>query len=87
MGNTEYDSVNILTTGINVGIPMGNHFVLNVTTYRTDNFDSDNDYWQIGGMGNYSVSDVFALVVGFSTNTGLDDFSSTAYHLGGNWRY
>ena len=71
MGNTEYDTVGILTTGVNIGVPLGNNFIVNLTTYRTDNFDSDSDYWQIGGTASYLVSDIFEVVFGITTVTGL----------------
>ena len=87
MGNTEYDTVGILTTGVNIGVPLGNNFIVNLTTYRTDNFDSDSDYWQIGGTASYLVSDIFEVVFVITTVTGLDNFDSNAYHLGGSWRY
>ncbi|MCK5708581.1 MAG: hypothetical protein KAI43_13110 [Candidatus Aureabacteria bacterium] len=87
MGNSEYDTVTILTTALNVGIPLGDNFVLNAYTYRNDNFDSDNDYWVIGGTGTFLVSDVFGINVGLNTVTGHDNYDSITYYLGGSWKY
>ena len=87
MGNTEYDSVPIMASGMNVGVPIGSYFVVNGTVYRTDNLDSENDYWKLGGSVSYAVSETFDVTVGANTVTGLDNFDSTAVHLGASWRY
>ena len=36
-------------------------------TYRTDNLDSENDYWSFGGTFAYGFSDVFHMVLGYNT--------------------
>jgi hypothetical protein len=87
MANSEYDAVSILTSGLNIGIPVKNDLALNLTAYRNDNFDSDSDYWELGGSGTYMVSDAFGMTLGFKTVTGLDNFDSNTYHFGGTWRF
>jgi hypothetical protein len=85
--NTQYESVGMVTSGANLGIPVGNNIVANLYTYRNDNLDSANDYWIIGGMASYVVSDFFAINLGWNTVTGLDQYDSNTYHLGANWKF
>jgi hypothetical protein len=87
MANSEYDAVSIMTSGLNIGIPIKNNLALNLTAYRNDNFDSDNGYWELGGSGTCMVSDAFGLTLGIKTVTGLDNFDSNSYHFGGTWRF
>jgi hypothetical protein len=87
MDNTEYDATDILTTAVSLGVPLGERYAVNLYAYRTDNLDTDNDYWTWGGSATYAVSNVFGMVLGVNTVSELDHFDSTTVHLGGNWRY
>ena len=87
MDNDEYDSISILTTGINIGIPIGKNFAFNVYTYRNDNLDSPNDYYIVGGTIEYVVNDTFGLNLGINTVTSYDEYDSVSYYLGSTWRF
>ena len=87
MDNTDYDEVTILTTGINIGLPLKNNLTINAYTYRNDNFDSSNDYYIVGGTFSYMPSDTFALSFGVNTVTSYDEYDSVSYYLGSTWRF
>jgi len=87
MENDTYDAVAIMTSAINALVPIGSNILVTAYAFRTDNLDDGSDYWTLGGSGAYMVSDVFGLTLGANTVDGLEEFRSTSYHFGGNWRY
>ncbi|MEA3466409.1 MAG: hypothetical protein U9R29_10460 [Thermodesulfobacteriota bacterium] len=88
------DEQHLIKWGVNAGVRNGDNGVFNVfavwnsdiTDYDNDP-DVDEDYYEVGMEGSFTLSDTFGMTIGYKKVIELDDFDADQVYLGSTWKF
>jgi len=80
--------------GVNAGVRNGDNGVFNVfAVWNTDITDYDNDpdvdedYYEVGMEGSFTLSDTFGMTLGYKKVIELQDFDADQVYIGSSWKF
>jgi len=81
-----------LTYGLNIGIPYGENFIINLGVNRTNSFASDisssrNAQTKVRAVAQYKISNMFELNGGYSTILEIKDFTTNIFFISAIGRF
>ncbi|OQY19061.1 MAG: hypothetical protein B6I36_05260 [Desulfobacteraceae bacterium 4572_35.1] len=92
--NVDNDEQHLVKWGVNAGVRNGDNGVFNVfavwnsdiTDYDNDP-DVDEDYYEFGMEGSFTLSDAFGMTIGYKKVIELQDFDSDQVYIGSTWKF
>jgi len=92
--DVDNDEQHLVKWGVNAGVRNGDNGVFNVfAVWNTDITDYDNDpdvdedYFEVGMEGSFTLSDTFGMTLGYKKVIELQDFDADQIYIGSNWKF
>lgn len=92
--NADEDEQHLIKLGTNIGVRNGDNGVFNVfAIWNTDitdydnNADVDEDYYEFGVEGSFTLSDTFGLTLGYKKVIELKGFDADQVYIGSTWKF
>jgi hypothetical protein len=87
------DEQHLVKFGVNAGVRNGDNGVFNVfAVYNLDITDYDNDpkdddYYEVGMEGSFTLSETFGMTLGYKKVIELEDFDADQIYIGSTWKF
>jgi hypothetical protein len=89
-GQEDQDDSTIFMVGSKVDVVLGSGFDLDIhgyVTYDTQNDDVDDMFWEYGATVTFTISEGWAVTVGYQATTGAEEFSLDRFFIDGQYDF